>query len=106
MIIVQKQFNSPIFTEIKISNLIVESDLSAVNPKDCMKITIPIWIEEKKFEFKTALCKAAEIKNGSGVNFKSYYWDGISNTWTSKKAVEAVAKEQFTKIINLQQSEA
>lgn len=104
MILVQKTFKNHLFTDIRVGMLTVESDLSAINPKDCYKLDLTVCIDNKDYNFRTALCKVAELKNGSGVDFKSYYWDGTK--WASKKEVIAVATEQFTKIINLQKSEA
>lgn len=50
--------------------LTVESDLSAINPKDYYKLDLTVCIDNKDYNFRTALCKVAELKNGSGVDFK------------------------------------
>ena len=104
MILVQKTFKSRIFTDIEINKLTVESDLSAVNPEDCSNFKLAYSVEDHTCFFKTAFCKASELKNGSGVKFKGYYWNGTK--WVSRKELDSYAIEHFTKIINLQKSRA
>ena len=104
MILVQKTFKSRISTDIEIDKLTVESDLSAVNPEDCSKFQLAYSVEGETCLFKTSFCKASKLKNGSGVKFKDYYWNGTE--WVSRKELDSYAIEHFTKIINLQKSMA